>query len=397
MFTRKAPYHYGWDWGPRFVTAGIWRPAALEAWDEARLDDVQVFQKRLDATRRRAGGQGPGRRDPRRPRQGDGRPRGRRRARRGRGGGEARRERRPAGRAHRATRALVAERPRCAAPLSDRDPPGGRRRDGARRAAHPRRPADARGRAREGQGREELLREGERRAGVHEGGELDPGRQLHPAHHQRTLPVPAAVGRGSQHEHAPGVGRRRLRGRPLLRPLRRAGPAGVPGLHVRVQHVPGRRRVRRERAARGDRERAPRCATTRAWRSGPGNNENEAAWKGWGWQAKFNLSKKAQDTIWARLQADVPRGPARRRRRRGPGALLHAQLAERERGQRPGQQARLGRHALLGRLARREPVRGLRRQRLALHERIRVPVASRSWPRSRATRRARPTGTSRAR
>jgi beta-mannosidase len=47
MFTRKAPYHYGWDWGPRFVTSGIWRPARIEAWDEARLDDVQVFQRAL--------------------------------------------------------------------------------------------------------------------------------------------------------------------------------------------------------------------------------------------------------------------------------------------------------------------------------------------------------------
>jgi beta-mannosidase len=48
MFTRKAPYHYGWDWGPRFVTSGIWRPAAIEAWDVARLDDVQVYQRALD-------------------------------------------------------------------------------------------------------------------------------------------------------------------------------------------------------------------------------------------------------------------------------------------------------------------------------------------------------------
>jgi beta-mannosidase len=30
-----------------------------------------------------------------------------------------------------------------------------------------------------------------------------------------------------------------------------------------------------------------------------GNNENEAAWKQWGWQIKFALNKKAQDRIWA--------------------------------------------------------------------------------------------------
>ncbi len=50
MWARKAPYHYGWDWGPRFVTSGIWRPIALESWSGARLDDVQVFQDKLDAS-----------------------------------------------------------------------------------------------------------------------------------------------------------------------------------------------------------------------------------------------------------------------------------------------------------------------------------------------------------
>ncbi|WP_329904460.1 beta-mannosidase [Porphyromonas pogonae] len=29
VFTRKAPYHYGWDWGQRMITIGIWRPVKL--------------------------------------------------------------------------------------------------------------------------------------------------------------------------------------------------------------------------------------------------------------------------------------------------------------------------------------------------------------------------------
>jgi beta-mannosidase len=41
--TRKAPYQYGWDWGPRFVTSGIWRPVSIEAWDEARIGDLHIL------------------------------------------------------------------------------------------------------------------------------------------------------------------------------------------------------------------------------------------------------------------------------------------------------------------------------------------------------------------
>lgn len=29
VFTRKAQYQYGWDWGPRLVTAGIWKDVNL--------------------------------------------------------------------------------------------------------------------------------------------------------------------------------------------------------------------------------------------------------------------------------------------------------------------------------------------------------------------------------
>jgi beta-mannosidase len=45
--TRKAPYHYGWDWGPRLVTSGIWRPVSLEAWDAARISDLHLAQWRV--------------------------------------------------------------------------------------------------------------------------------------------------------------------------------------------------------------------------------------------------------------------------------------------------------------------------------------------------------------
>src|SRR6185369_4990254 len=45
--TRKAPYQYGWDWGPRFVTSGIWRPVFLEAWDSARISDLHIEQDQV--------------------------------------------------------------------------------------------------------------------------------------------------------------------------------------------------------------------------------------------------------------------------------------------------------------------------------------------------------------
>jgi beta-mannosidase len=51
-YIRKAAYQYGWDWSPRFVTSGVWRPARLEAWDEARISDLNVRQ--LDVTKQSA-------------------------------------------------------------------------------------------------------------------------------------------------------------------------------------------------------------------------------------------------------------------------------------------------------------------------------------------------------
>ena len=49
-YTRKAPYQYGWDWGPRFVTMGIWKPVLLDSWDELRLEDFHIHQEKISSS-----------------------------------------------------------------------------------------------------------------------------------------------------------------------------------------------------------------------------------------------------------------------------------------------------------------------------------------------------------
>lgn len=39
LAVRKAQYHWGWDWGPILMTAGIWREVRLEAYS-ARISDL---------------------------------------------------------------------------------------------------------------------------------------------------------------------------------------------------------------------------------------------------------------------------------------------------------------------------------------------------------------------
>lgn len=55
---RKAQYHWGWDWGPKLMTAGPWRPVRLETymskvetlWIEPVLDeDLQVCRGEISA------------------------------------------------------------------------------------------------------------------------------------------------------------------------------------------------------------------------------------------------------------------------------------------------------------------------------------------------------------
>ncbi len=49
-YIRKAAYEYGWDWGPRFVTSGIWREPKLELWETARISDLHIRQRDVTAT-----------------------------------------------------------------------------------------------------------------------------------------------------------------------------------------------------------------------------------------------------------------------------------------------------------------------------------------------------------
>ena len=48
-YVRKAAYQYGWDWGPRVVTEGIWQDVELESWDTMRLADFHIAQKSVTA------------------------------------------------------------------------------------------------------------------------------------------------------------------------------------------------------------------------------------------------------------------------------------------------------------------------------------------------------------
>lgn len=49
LYSRKAGFHYGWDWGPRLVTAGIWRPIKLRSWSDFKIDDVYYRQSNVSA------------------------------------------------------------------------------------------------------------------------------------------------------------------------------------------------------------------------------------------------------------------------------------------------------------------------------------------------------------
>ncbi|MFA5263532.1 MAG: glycoside hydrolase family 2 protein [Opitutaceae bacterium] len=56
-YVRKAAYEYGWDWGPAYLTSGIWRPVWIEAWDMARISDMHIRQTDVTAEVARLAGE----------------------------------------------------------------------------------------------------------------------------------------------------------------------------------------------------------------------------------------------------------------------------------------------------------------------------------------------------
>lgn len=48
VYARKAQYSFGWDWGPKLTTSGIWRSIYIEARNDARLRDPFVKTIAID-------------------------------------------------------------------------------------------------------------------------------------------------------------------------------------------------------------------------------------------------------------------------------------------------------------------------------------------------------------
>jgi beta-mannosidase len=53
VYGRKAQYSFGWDWGPRLPTSGIWRPVWLKAYSICRIDSV-CFRPEIGASGKNA-------------------------------------------------------------------------------------------------------------------------------------------------------------------------------------------------------------------------------------------------------------------------------------------------------------------------------------------------------
>ena len=47
VHTRKAGFHYGWDWGPKISVSGIWKPIELKGYNRSYIKDIYIEQKEI--------------------------------------------------------------------------------------------------------------------------------------------------------------------------------------------------------------------------------------------------------------------------------------------------------------------------------------------------------------
>ncbi|TVZ55411.1 beta-mannosidase [Lutibacter sp. Hel_I_33_5] len=44
IYSRKAQFQYGWDWGPKLNTSGIWKNISINAWNDYKIENIYVKQ-----------------------------------------------------------------------------------------------------------------------------------------------------------------------------------------------------------------------------------------------------------------------------------------------------------------------------------------------------------------
>jgi len=47
VYTRRAQYFTGWDWGPRLSGVGLWQPVRIVMWDTSRIDGATLFTREI--------------------------------------------------------------------------------------------------------------------------------------------------------------------------------------------------------------------------------------------------------------------------------------------------------------------------------------------------------------